>query len=56
MYEYELFEFKTGFGYNILSDGIVTIHQEYMPEVNGLVIMTRDEAISYAEQTLKRVE
>lgn len=56
MYTYELFEIENGYGFNILCDGSIIIKQEYMPDVDGYIIMTFDEAKEFANILLARIK
>ena len=55
MYTYELLEIENGYGFNILCDNNVIIKQDYMPDADGYVIMSSDEAEKYANIFLIRV-
>ena len=53
-YTYELFEVEKGYGYNIVYDYNVLIHQEYEPSLSGYVVMTKEVAEENAKEVIKR--
>lgn len=55
MYTYELFEIEDGYGYDIIYDGNIIIHQEYEPSLSGFVIMTKEVAEENAIVIIKRL-
>ena len=48
MYEYQLYAVEDGFGFIITNDGSPCIMQDYMPDVDGFVVMTEEQAINCA--------
>ena len=55
MYTYELFEVEKGYGYNIVYDYNVLVHQEYEPSLSGYITMTKEVAIENANIVIKRL-
>ena len=55
MYTYKLFEINNGYGYNILWDENIFIHQEYEPDTDGYVVMTKELAEEKAKIIIKRI-
>lgn len=55
MYTYELFEVEKGYGYNIVYDYSVLVHQEYEPSLSGYITMTKEVAIENANIVIKRL-
>lgn len=55
MYESELFEIEGGYGFNIMRDGTVEIHQEFKPGASGFIRMTRNEAEQEAQEIIGRL-
>ena len=53
-YTYELFEVEDGYGYDIIYDFNVLIHQEYEPSLSGYVVMTKEVAEENAKEDIKR--
>lgn len=56
MYTYTLYEFNGGYGFTIENDGSPCITQDYMPDVEGNVIMTEEEAIYWTGVIIARLE
>lgn len=56
MYNYELFEIEDGYGYDIIQNDNIIIHQEYEPSKSGFEIMTEEQAIENALIIIKRLE
>ena len=54
-YTYELFEVEDGYGYDIIYDFNVLIHQEYEPSLSGYVVMTKEVAEENAKEVIKRL-
>lgn len=55
MYTYELFTVGTGFGFNILQEGVPIIVSDYMPGAGGDVVMTEEVATFEAQQIINRL-
>lgn len=55
MFTYEIYPFETGFGFNILQDGNIIIHQDYNPDFGGYVLMDEETATRYAIELHERV-
>lgn len=55
MYETELFEIEDGYGFNILRDGVIEIHQEFKPGASGFIRMSRTEAEQEAQEIIGRL-
>ena len=55
MYTYKLFEVEDGFGYNIIYDFNILVHQEYEPSLSGHVVMTKEVAEENAKIVIKRL-
>lgn len=55
MYTYELFTVDTGFGFNILQEGVPIIVADYMPGASGYVVMTEEVATFEAQQIINRL-
>ena len=55
MYTYELLTVGTGFGFNILQEGVPIIVSDYMPGVSGDVVMTEEVATFEAQQIINRL-
>lgn len=55
MYTYRLFPVEDGYGYDIFNDGSPCIHQDYMPDADGFVVMTESEAMEWAEIIIARL-
>ena len=45
---YEVYEVAGGFAYRIFIDYVVSVDQEWKPDVSGFVRMTEDEALALA--------
>lgn len=56
MYEYQLYVVEDGFGFIISNDGSPCIQQDYMPDADGFIVMTKDEAIAWAEIIMQRLQ
>jgi hypothetical protein len=56
MYEYNLYAVEDGFGFIITNDGSPCIQQDYMPDVDGFVVMTEEEAKYWAEIIIQRLQ
>lgn len=56
MYEIEFFEIEGGYGFNIMRDGTIEIHQEFKPSSSGFVRMTKSEAEQEAGLIIRRLE
>ena len=54
-YRYELFEIEDGYGYDIIQNDNIIIHQEYEPSLSGFVIMTKEVAEENANIIIKRL-
>lgn len=55
MYSYEIYPFETGFGFNILQDENIIVHQDYNPDLGGYVLMDEETANKYGAELLARV-
>jgi len=56
MHGTQVFPVGEGFGYDILQDGVVIIHQEYDPDLPGFESMSEAEARAKADIVLQRVQ
>ena len=56
MYEYQLYAVEDGFGFIITNDGSPCIMQDYMPDVDGFVVMTEEQAIDWANTIIMRLQ
>lgn len=57
MYTYELYEMQPGkFGFRIKYDDNVLIYQDYQPDVEGNVLMSKDVAEAQAQIIIGRLQ
>jgi len=55
-FTYEVFKHGKGYGYKILRDGIPFIIQDFEPNVEGFVPMTKEKAEQYARELVEYFE
>lgn len=56
MYTYEIYNVDGGYAFNIMCDGNVIITQEYLPDAEGYVAMTENQATHNAKTIINRIE
>lgn len=55
MYTYSIFQVGGGFGYDILKDDVIVIHQEFNPDLSGSVAMDEATATEQAVIVMARM-